>query len=57
MEMVLTSTERITVTEGARGDDNRNSSALSTENYFGVFVFVFVFVFGDDKKNLSALSI
>ena len=53
MEIVLTSTERITVTEGARGDDNRNSSALSTENYFGVFVFVF----GDDKKNLSALSI
>ena len=28
---MLTSTERMTVTDGARGDDKRNSSALSTE--------------------------
>ena len=51
----------MTVTDGARGDDKRNSSALSTEDYFVLFVciqfvfdlflhfsilvFVFVFIF------------
>ena len=52
----------MTVTDGARGDDKRNSSALSTENYLVVLysfvfviIFVFVLVFDDDKRNLSAI--
>ena len=42
---MLTSTERMTVTDGARGEDNRKSSALSTENYFALFVFGFWYLF------------